>query len=442
MNAPQERRRPGGLWRDTEFMKLWSGESLSMFGTQISLVAIPLLAVSTLDATPFEMGVVNAAQFLPYLLFTLLAGVWVDQRRRLPLMIGANLGRAVVYGLVPLGTALGMLGIWGLAGIVFLAATLTVVFDLAYQSYLPSLVGRDDLVEANGKLEGSRSVAQAAGPGIAGLLVGVVTAPVTILVDALTYLISGIVTLGIRKPEDAPVPTASQGSVPARIAVGLRLVGHNPYLRAIAGEASVYNLFNQALWAALVLYLTHRLHFSALTVGIVLAMSGVGAFLGSLVAGRLGRRWGLGRTIMAAMLVGCASPLIIPVASGGKGLAIAVVAFALLLNGAGVVICNIQVISLRQTAVSSEVLGRANAGYRFLVTGAAALGSLLGGGLGELVGLRATLVIGGLGTLAALGFFIGSPIPGLRDLSEVAPAQPGDAAPRPSAPAGDEGAVS
>ncbi|MFE5732210.1 MFS transporter [Streptomyces sp. NPDC056528] len=425
MSAPEERPRQGGLWRDRDFMRLWSGESLSMFGAQISLVAIPLLAVATLDATPFEMGVVNAAQFLPYLLFTLPAGVWVDQRRRRPLMIGANLGRAAVYGLVPLGTALGLLGIWGLAAIVFLAATLTVVFDLAYQSYLPSLVGREHLVEANGKLEGSRSVAQASGPGIAGLLVGLITAPVTVLVNALTYLVAGFAAMRIRKPEEVPAATGEQGSMLSRIGTGLRLIGHNPYLRAIAGEASVYNLFNQALWTALVLYLTHRLHFSALTIGIVLAMSGVGAFLGSLAAGWCGRHWGLGRTIMIAMLIGCASPLIIPAASGDKHVAIPIVAFALLLNGAGVVICNIQVISLRQTAVPSDVLGRANAGYRFLVTGAAALGSLLGGGLGELIGLRATLVVGGLGTLAALSFFLGSPIPKLKDLSEVAPPEPG-----------------
>ncbi|MQY12843.1 hypothetical protein SRB5_29820 [Streptomyces sp. RB5] len=399
-------------------MRLWSGESLSMFGAQISIVAVPLLAVNTLDATPFEMGVVNAAQFLPFLLFTLLAGVWVDQQRRRPLMIGANLGRAVVYSLIPLAIALGMLGIWGLAVLIFLAATMTVVFDLAYQSYLPSLVGTEHLVEANGKLEGSRSVATASGPGIAGLLVGLVSAPVTILVNAVTYLVAAVTAMRIRTPEEAPAPAGSQGSIPARIATGLRLVGRNPYLRAIAGEASTYNLFNQALWAALILYLTHELDFSPLTVGIVLAMSGVGAFLGSLVAGWCGRRFGLGRALLVAMLLGCASPLIIP-AAPDSAYAVPVVALALLLNGAGVVICNIQVISLRQTAVSGEVLGRANAGYRFLVTGAAALGSLLGGTLGELFGLRATLVIGGLGTIAALGFFVGSPIPGLKDLSEI-----------------------
>jgi MFS family permease len=413
--------RLGGLWQDSDFLKFWSAETLSMFGSQISLLAIPLLAVTTLHATPFGMGLINAAQFAPYLLFTLVAGVWIDQRRRHPVLVGANLGRAVIFGLVPLGTALGMLNIGLLAVIVFLAATLTVLFDLAYQSYLPSLVGREHLVEGNGKLEGSRSLAQAGGPGAAGVLVGLATAPFAVFIDAVTYLVSAVSLLFIRKPEEAPKRTAAQGSVLGRIGAGLRLVGRNRYLRAIAGEASCYNLFNQILWTVLVLYLSRQLHFSAAVIGVVLAMSGVGAFLGSLVAGWLGRRWGTGRTIMTAMVTGCAAPLIIPAAGGGPVGSALVVGFALLVNGMGVVICNIQVISLRQTAVSSDVLGRANAGYRFLVTGAAAIGSLLGGWLGGLVGLRATLVVGGLGTLAALCFFLGSPILRLKSLAEVVP---------------------
>ncbi|MGP3983816.1 MFS transporter [Streptomyces sp. KR80] len=413
--------RPGGLWRDADFLKFWSAESLSMFGAQISLLAIPLLAATTLDATPFQMGVLNAAQFAPYMLFTLLAGVWIDQRRRRPIMIGANFGRAVILGFIPIGMALGVLRVELLSVIVFVAATLTVLFDLAYQAYLPSLVGREQLIEGNGKLEGSRSLAQASGPGLGGVLVGLLTAPVVVLIDAATYFVSAVSLLFIRRSEARPKATAAEGSVVARIRTGLRLVASNRYLRAIAGEAATYNFFNQALWAVLILYLSRELHFSAATLGGVMAMTGVGAFLGSLVAGRLGRRWGIGRSIMVTMVVACAAPLIIPAADGGLLVTVPVVGFALLLNGMGVVISNIQVMSLRQTVVPSDILGRANAGYRFLVTGTAALGSLTGGWLGGQIGLRATLVVVGLGTLTALLFIARSPLPRLRDLSEVVP---------------------
>lgn len=411
--------RPKGLWRDADFLKFWSAESLSMFGAQISVLAIPLLAATTLDATPFQMGVINAAQFAPYMLFTLLAGVWIDQSRRRPIMIGANFGRAAILGLIPLLTALDVMGVGLLSAIVFLAATLTVLFDLAYQAYIPSLVGRDHLIEGNGKLEGSRSLAQASGPGLGGVLVGLVTAPAAVLINACTYLVSAISLLFIRRREPAPASTAAEGSVISRIGTGLRLVASNPYLRAIAGEAATYNLFNQGLWAVLILYLTRELHFTPITLGVVMAMTGIGAFLGSLVAGRLGRRWGIGPTIMVTMVIACAAPLLIPAAGGGRTLSAVVVGLALLINGMGVVISNIQVISLRQTVVASEILGRANAGYRFLVTGTAALGALLGGWLGGLIGLRATLVVVGLGTLSALIFIARSPLPRLRDLSEV-----------------------
>ncbi|WP_137992788.1 MFS transporter [Streptomyces vilmorinianum] len=419
--AESTERAPGGLWRDPDFLKFWSAESLSMFGAQISLLAIPLVAATTLDATPFQMGIVNAAQFAPYMLFTLLAGVWIDQSRRRPIMIVANFGRVLVLGLIPVLTALDLMSIGLLGVIVFFAATLTVVFDLAYQAYIPSLVGRSHLIEANGKLEGSRSLAQASGPGLGGVLVGLASAPVAVLLNAATYLVSAVSLLFIRRAEEPPPRTAVEGSVASRIGAGLRLVWRNRYMRAIAGEAATYNLFNQALWAVLIIYLTRELGFSPVTLGLVMAMTGVGAFLGSLVAGRLGRRWGIGRTIMITMVIACGSPLLVPAAGGGKIATVIIVGGALMLNGIGVVVSNIQVMSLRQTAVASEILGRANAGYRFLVTGTAAIGALLGGWLGGLIGLRATLFVVGGCTLLALLFIARSPLPRLRDLSEVVP---------------------
>nr|BFE59783.1 MFS transporter [Dactylosporangium thailandense] len=417
------------LWRDADFVKFWSAESLSLLGAQVSLVAIPLLAVTTLSATPLQMGFVNAAQTAPFLLFTLLAGVWVDRVRRLPLLRAANLGRAVVYGVIPLTIALDLMNIGLLGVLVFVGATLTVVFDLAYQSYLPSLVGQDDLIDANSRLEGSRSFAQAAGPGLGGLLVGVLTAPIAILVDAVTYLISAVTLLTVRRKEPAPEPDPGpQTSLLTQIGRGVRLAVSNTYLRALGAEAATYNLFNQMLWAVLILFLSRSLHLSALTIGIVLSAEGVGALLGSTVAARLSRRHGLGRTLIASIAVANLAPLLIPFAGGGPAVAAGIAGLALFVNGAGLSIYAIQAISVRQAAVTSDVLGRTNAGYRFAVTGAAAIGAIAGGALGEWLGLRATMLVGGVGTLAAIWFVVRSPIPRLRDLAELhresAPAAP------------------
>lgn len=418
MHAPPLQQRPGTLWRDPDFMRFWSAETVSLLGSQISLVAIPLLAVTSLGATPFDMGVLNAAESAPFLLVTLVAGVWVDRRRRRPLLIGTNIGRAVLFGLVPLAMVLNIMNIGLLSALVFLAAALTVVFELAYQSYLPSLVGHDGLIEGNGKLEGSRSFAQMSGPGTAGVLVATVTAPVAILIDAVTYLWSAMTLLFIRRTE--PVPQRASGphtSLRAQIGHGLRLAVANTYLRALGAEAAMYNLFNQMLWAVLILYLARGLHFQPLVVGLVLTMEGVGALLGSLVAARLSRRWGLGRTLIGSILVANAAPLLIPAAGGGRLLAASIIGVALLVNGAGLVVYSVQAISVRQAAVGSDVLGRTNAAYRFAVTGAAAIGALIGGTLGGWIGLRATMVIGAAGTLLAVWFVFRSPISRLLDLS-------------------------
>lgn len=313
----------------------------------------------------------------------------------------------------------GVLNIGLLCTLVFMTATLTVVFDLSYHVYLPSLVGHEHVIEGNGKLEGSRSLAQASGPGLGGVLVSGLGAPVAVIINAGTYLVSAIALLFIKRPEPEPTPAAAEGSVISRIGIGLRLIAQNRYLRAIAGEAATYNFFNQAFWAVLILYLSRDLHFSAVTLGVILAMTGVGAFFGSLITGRMERRWGIGRTIVVTMMISCAAPLLIPVAAGGHFLTVVLVGLAMLLNGAGVVISNVAVISLRQTVVPSHILGRTNAGYRFLVTSTAALGSLLGGWLGGQIGLRATLVVVGLGTLTALLFIARSPVSRLQNLSEL-----------------------
>lgn len=328
----------------------------------------------------------------------------------------------MIFGLIPLAMALKLLNIGLLSTLVFVAGMLTVVFELAYQSYLPSLVGHEHLIEGNGKLEGSRSFAQMSGPGTAGMLVGAAGAPFAILIDALTYLASAVTLLFVQRTEPEPQPRAGpRKSLAAQIGHGLRLSVSNTYLRALGTEAAVYNLFNQMLWAVLILHLARGMHFHPLIIGVVLTMEGVGALLGSSVAARLGRRWGLGPTLIGSIVVANTAPLLIPAAPDGWVFAAPLIGVALMINGTGIVIYSIQAISVRQAAVTADVLGRTNASYRFTVTGAAAIGALTGGALGGLIGLRATMIVGALGTLAAMCFVIRSPIPRLRDLADLEP---------------------
>jgi MFS family permease len=412
--------RRGGLWRDSDFVKFWSGETLSLLGSQVSLIAIPLLAVTRLSASPLQMGMLNSAQYIPFLVLALVAGVWVDRYRRLPMMVATNFGRALLIGFVPLAITLKLLNMGLIITLVFLAGLLTVVFALAYQAYLPSLVGDQHLMEGNGKLAGSQSFAQMSGPGVAGLLVGTIGAPIAILINAVTYLMAGTSVLAIRRPEPAPVPEAGpRKSIWVQITHGVRLSVSNVYLRALGIEASIYNLFNQMLWAVLILHLSRDMHFRPVIVGLVLTSEGVGGVLGSLIAGRFTRRLGLGPALIVSIVVANLAPLLIPAAPSGWVLAAPLIGLALFINGAGLTVYAIQAISLRQAAVTPDVLGRTNAGYQFAVTGTAGIGSLIGGVLGESIGVRPTMVVGVLGTLVAMWFVISSPISRLRDLGEL-----------------------
>lgn len=405
-----------GLWKDADFMKFWAGETLSLFGKQITVLAIPLVAAITLHATPAQMGILNASEFLPYLLITLFAGVWIDRKRRRTVLIGANIGRAVLLGLIPISFILGILQIEYLFIIVFLAGILTVFFDLAYQSYLPFLVSRSDLVEGNSKLLVSGSSAQIGGPSIGGVLIAIFAAPLVIVIDSFTYLFSAIFMTAIRKTEPVPKKVEQKGSVFRDIKEGMGIVIKNPYLRALAGEAATFNMFNQVTWAVLILYLTRSLHMGPSLIGIVMATSSAGALLGALIANAIGKRLRTGPTIFGSMLLACAAPVFVPLAGGPPAITLSIVILAMLAEEMGVVISNVYVISLRQTITPENLLGRMNASYRFVVTGVAPVGALIGGTLGTFIGLRLTLFAGAIGTFCALLWVCFSPVPKLSRL--------------------------
>jgi len=408
------KRRMGGLWKEADFLKFWTGETISLLGTQITALALPLAAADGLGATPAQMGMLNAAPLFPYLLLTLWAGVWVDRVKRRPILVIANLGRALLLGFIPLFSLLGILRIEHLFFVALLAGVLTVCFDLAYQSYLPSLVDRERLVEGNSKLQISASIAQIGGPGLAGVLIGMMTAPIVILLDAVSYLISACFLAAIRKKE--PIP--SRFSIPpllSGIREGIRVVLSDPYLRAIAGEAATYNFFSQVSWAVYVLFMTRELKIGPIWLGWIMAASSMGALAGSLLTGWVGRRWAVGRTIAGAMWVACVAPLLVPAVGGPVYVTVPALMFSFFVSGVGLVVSNVHVISLRQSIIPEHMLGRVNACYRFIVTAASPLGALLGGVMGSYFGLRTTLLIGALGTLSAMGWIMFSPVSRLRE---------------------------
>jgi MFS family permease len=418
-----DRRRPGGLWRHPDFRKLWAGETVSLLGSEVTELALPLVAVLALHAGAGQMGLLAAARFAPFLLVTLPAGVWVDRRRRRPVLVGANLGRCLLVALVPVLAGLEVLRIQHLYGIAFAIGVLTVLFDVAYQSYLPSLVDRDQLVEGNSKLQASASVARVGGPGLGGLLVQLAGAPRALLLDAASFAVSMATLLAIRHRESGPAGDAGRPRAGLRreIGEGLAVTYRNPVLRSMAGLAATYNLFSQVIEALLVLYAATQLGMGAGLIGLVVASGSVGALAGAALAGRMQRRLGVGPSLVLAVAVECVSLLGVPLAGGTAGQAAAVLGLAFVGNGFGLGLSNVLAVSLRQAVTPDRLLGRMNASYRFVTYGAVPVGALLGGALGELLGLRAAVAVGAAGSLLAVGWALARPVAGLRDL----PAQPG-----------------
>jgi MFS family permease len=399
-----------GLWRHPDFVKLWAGETISLVGSQITLLALPLTAVLTLGATPGQMGLLGAIQYAPFLLLGLFAGVWVDRLRRRPILIGANLGRAALLGLVPLLAALDLLRIEHLYVLAFPLGVLTVFFDVAYQSFLPALVRREDLVEGNSKLEASRSVAQVAGPGLAGMLVQFLTAPIALALDAVSFVVSAGCLMLIRVRESTPTSGASGRGVLAEIGEGLRLVLGNPLLRPIAGCTGSSNLFSAAIQAVFVLYLTRELGIAPTVLGLIVGAGGVGALLGATLAQPAARRFGVGPTIVWPITLGSGAWLVLPLAGEvpTATVPLLMVAYAILLGGG--TIYNVSQVSLRQAITPDHLQGRMNATMRFIVWGTMPIGALLGGALGEAIGLRTTLIVAALGALLAPLWVLLSPV--------------------------------
>ena len=410
MTAPRR-----SLWHHRDFLRLWAGDSISQIGTAVSFIALPLLAIQVLDASPFEVGLLTAFETAAFLLVGLPAGAWVDRVRRRNVLIVADIGRAALLGSLPLAWYFDVLTLLQLYVVALLTGVLTVFFDVAYQSYLPSLVGRDHLVEGNAKLEASRAVSQIAGPSIGGALVQWLTAPYAIVVDALSYLWSAVFLGAISTREERPERAPDRHLV-REIREGLSFVLRHRLLRAITATTGTSNLFSTILNTAFIIVLADQaeLNLTAGVIGVVFTIGSVGGLLGAFVAERVARRVGQGPTIWLSILVSAPFALVTPLAQ--QGWLLWLVAFCWAVIGFFVVIYNITQVSFRQGLCPERLLGRMNATIRFLVWGTMPLGGLIGGVLGSTIGVRPTMWVGAIGmSLAFLPAFL-SPLRTMREL--------------------------
>lgn len=410
-------RLPGGLWRHPDFVRFWGAQTISQVGSQVTFLALPLTAILVLDAGAFAVAALAAVEWAPWLLFSLPAGAWVDRMARRPVLIATDVGRAAALLSIPLAYAFDSLTLAHLFAVGFAVGTMTVFFDVAYVAYLPSLVERRQLAEGNAKLEATRSGAQIAGPGLAGGLVELLTAPVAILADAVSFLASALLLRRIRS-EEAIVPRANGARLRGEIVEGVRFVLSHPYMRPGMLAVAPSNFFWNVAVSIFLVYAVRSLGLSPATIGLVLMLGNVGVLAGALLATRIAARLGLGPTIVAAMFTVGWPLLLVPAAPAEHAPPLFVVAF-FVAGFAGVAV-NVVAISLFQATTPDRLQGRATATRRLVNFGVSPLGALAGGALASAVGLRETLWIAAVGATLSFVPLLFSPVRSLRELPEPA----------------------
>lgn len=413
------RLRPRGpLWRNRDFMWLWAAQSVSQFGSQISGLALPLVAILVLDASTFQVAVLAVVGWAPFFFFSLPVGAWIDRLPRRPILVASDWGRALALVSIPLAYLFDAMTLTQLYLVELIVGTFTVFFDLSYQSYLPSVVQREELGAGNAKLEISRSAAQVAGPGLAGILVRFLTAPYAILADAASFIASALFLSRIKRPERGPERTPERrGGLWSEIGEGLRFVVRHPLLRPIVIFVAVSNLFVSMLFAILLVYMVRELELATPTIGVIFSIGNVGSLVGAVTATRLARAFGIGWSLIATATLGGVGLLLVPLASGD--LAIPFLVVANLLWGFFVLNYYVTAISLIQAITPDHLLGRTNASRRFLVQGVIPVGALLGGALGTWLGLRPTVAVGAIGASVAVLPLLFSPLRRIKGLEEA-----------------------
>jgi MFS family permease len=413
--APRRLGRLPAVLEARDFRRFWAGESVSLLGDQITMIALPLVGVLALDASAAQMGYLGAALLLPALLFSLHAGSWVDRRgRRRQTMVWTAVGRAALIATIPVAYYLDALTLTQLYVVSFLIGTLSVVFFVAYSTLFVSLVPRERYVEANQLLNGSRAMSYVAGPSLGGLLVQVFSAPGALIVDACSFLVSAF-TMSSISPKEPPTEQAERGHIKA----GVRYMWGSPIIRASLLATATINFFNFVFWALFILFATKTLGVTPGVLGLVLGAASIGGVLGSLATGAISRRIGIG----PAFILGCVLfpvPLVlVPLASGSDLTILTCLFFAELLSGFGVMVLDISGGSIKAALVPDRLRARVSGAYMVVNYGVRPLGALVGGALGTWIGLRPTLWIATVGAILGVLWLLPSPIPHLRELPEA-----------------------
>jgi MFS family permease len=407
------------LLREDNFRKFWLGQTISLFGDQITYIALPLTAVLVLDASASEMGYLGAAALLPHLFFALPAGVWLERvARRRHVMILADVGRAVLLASIPLAYALDSITFTQLYIVAFATGTLAVLFDISYSTLYVAVVERERYIDANSLLHGSRSFSYIAGPSVGGALVQLLSAPAALAADALSFVGSALFLGRLEAPE----PPLERRTTRARDEVkeGLAFLFRNSILRpALCGTATL-NFFNYAFWALFLLYATEELGIKAGTLGLVLGVGAFGGLTGAVVAGRIGRRIGIGPAFILGMVLFPAPLLLVPLAGGSQAKILAMLFVAEFLSGLGVMILDINASAFMIALTPDRLRSRTTGAFNFVNWGIRPLGSLAGGALGAALGLRPALWLSSVAAVAGVLWLLPSPIPGLRELPEEA----------------------
>jgi MFS family permease len=407
---------PRLLKKNRPFRDFWVGQTVSLFGDQVSLLAIPLLAALELHAGATQMGLLTAAGLAPNLFFSIHLGAWADRRpRRRELLIAADLGRALLLLTIPLAWLLGALSLTQLYVVAFAAGSLGVVFSVAYDIVFVALLDREQYIEGSSLLNGSRAASIVAGNSVAGLLVQALSAPIALLLDALSYLGSALFIKRAGAIEAAPVQEREGGS----LAAGGRFILRMPLIRAALLASATLNLFNTGFYALLVLYATRNLGMSAGVIGLALAIGGFGSLLGALVVRRLSNQIGLGRALVFGFVLTPAPLLLVPIASGVPVPAL-LVAVAEFFNGMGVMVLDVGLGSLYAALVPDQLRARVSGAFLLVNYGVRPIGALAGGLLAAAIGLHLTMWVTAVGALAGVLWLLPSPMPHLRELPRAA----------------------
>jgi MFS family permease len=449
--APAPAPKSRSAFRQPDFVKLWSAATISLLGTQVTFIAIPVIAVLILNATPFEVAIIGTLEFLPFLLFTLPAGVWVDRLPRRRILITGDLGRAVLLATIPVAYLLNVLTIWQIFVVAFVNGIFTVFFDIADQSYLPTVLEKEELVDGNAKLQASYSIAQVIGQPLGGGIVGFLTAPIAIALDAISYVVSALLIFAIRRTERASRPgpaaaapadeltppqigvpsmgteaeaarkeaPATRPSVRKEVTEGLRFVLGHRYLRNIAATTGSANLFSNIAFAILPVFAYRDLGLTPEVVGLVGGGFGAGALLGAVTASRVANRFGVGRAIVASAFISAPASLLVPLAS--RETALVLWGAGGLVSGWANVVYNVNQVSLRQAITPEPMLGRMNATMRFIVWGTIPIGQIISGVIATAFGTLTAIWIGVIGGLFAFLPVLLSPVRSLRRIEDIQP---------------------